>query len=365
MQPIRRTLCHAPAKLILSGEHAVVYGAPALSLCLDLPTRCELNWSPLGTDDGSTLTLDLPDLGVETDMTLDQWQRLATDVAARLKLHQDNHLAVDRVLSAPWELALMAFHTFHVHHRLEPGHWRCRIEQKNACHLSLMGKGLGSSAAMTVGILKGLCAHHQLPDDPITLLSLAQEVEHYQHGHSSGLDPATLIHGGLVRFEPHRPPTSLANQPFRGWLIDTGRPASSTGQAVETVAERYGHDHPIWARFRQTTERIHQAWQDQALPSLNQELNDNQALLETIGVVPERIREFIQAMHRQLDTPDAVAGIKLCGAGATHGQNGGILLVHHDHIDTELCDAFGYDAFAVETSATGVRCQGMHTKEPT
>jgi mevalonate kinase len=360
MDASRRTLSQSPAKLIVSGEHAVVCGAPALSLCLDLPTLCHLMFSPLQQRESSTLTLDLPALGVYQTFDFIQWQRIATDVAARYRLYQNNHLAVDRVLGAPWELAVMVFQTFHKHCRLKPGHWQCRVEQAEASPLDLMGKGLGSSAAMTVAMLKGLFCHHHLSEDDMKLLTLAQEVEHFQHGHSSGLDPATIIHGGLVRFEPHKAPTALPDKPFEGWLVDTGTPASATGQVVEAVQRRFGHKHPIWQDFKRITDQATQAWVDQDDVALNQALNANETLLEQLGVVPASIQDFIAQLHQRLDTATCPAGIKLCGAGAINGERGGILLVHHPKMDQALCEAFGYQAFPIRPAQAGAQCHDLN-----
>ncbi|WP_019894150.1 mevalonate kinase family protein [Hydrogenovibrio halophilus] len=360
MDASRRTLSQSPAKLIISGEHAVVCGAPALSLCLDLPTLCDLTFKPLQQRESSTLTLDLPALGLHQTFDFKQWQRIATDVAARYRLYQNNHLAIDRVFSAPWELTIMVFQTFHRHCRLKPGHWQCRVQQADTSPLHFMGKGLGSSAAMTVALLKGLFCHHDLREDDLKLLALAQEVEHFQHGHSSGLDPATVINGGLMRFEPHKAPMPLPDKPFEGWLIDTGTPASATGQVVEAVQRRFEHKHSIWQDFKHTTDRATQAWQNQDDMALNQALNANETLLEQLGVVPAPIQEFIARLHQRLDTAAGPAGIKLCGAGATSGERGGILLVHHPKMDQALCEAFGYRSFPIRPAQAGAHCRELN-----
>src|SRR4051795_13082968 len=49
-----------PGKLILMGEHAVVYGRPALAAAIDLRLRVHL--SPLSAGAGASVRLDLPGL---------------------------------------------------------------------------------------------------------------------------------------------------------------------------------------------------------------------------------------------------------------------------------------------------------------
>ena len=40
-----QTLCHSPAKLILTGEHSVLNTCPALSLAINLTTKCDILFS--------------------------------------------------------------------------------------------------------------------------------------------------------------------------------------------------------------------------------------------------------------------------------------------------------------------------------
>ena len=330
---------------------------------INLPLTCRLSWQACAPKHPPSLTIALSALQAERTYTFAQWHRLGIDIQARYRLFQRQQLSIDAVLTSPWELVVLTWVLFHQSYRIQPGHWHCTLSDiTDPTQRSLIGKGLGSSAAVIVGLLQNLFQQHRLTYTPSQLLDLACECEQYQHGFSSGLDPATQIEGGVIRFCKNQPIQSIDGPQIKGWLVDTGRPQPPTGKVVQAVQTQWPRHHGIWASFGQITDRIQHHFQAQQWPAFNQALNDNQQRLVHIGVVPERVQRFIQALHNALDSKDRRAGIKLCGAGAHLGQAGGMVFVHHSHCDPALCEAYGYPLFAIHTTQTGAQCHRVNTE---
>ncbi len=341
-----KTVCNTPAKIILSGEHAVVYGKPALSMAVDLPTFCETHFTPLASHQSPYVEIELVDLNQKCALPFALWQKMAIHLESRFQLYENGAQSINSVLKQPVDLILACLHHYHHHFHLKPGHWLFKIQGHG-----LVGKGLGSSAAVIVGVLHSLFVHHQIAVNDTELLALAKTIENRQHGQSSGLDPAVVYKGGLIRYQQQPPIESLENRPFHGWLIDTGSPEASTGQVVNHVRRNFGEAHPIWSDFEATTNKIHQAWLDQNGEALKQEIFDNQSLLEEIGVVPDRVKTFIKS----LVADDGIA--KVCGAGSHRGNSCGILLCLSPQAPLELCSQYGYNCIAIQLNEKGSQCE--------
>lgn len=343
---LMKTLCNTPAKIILSGEHSVVYGKPALSMAIDLPTFCETLFSPLPNHETPYIEVELVDFHQKHAFPYSVWQKMAIHIESRFHRYESGASSINTVLKQPIDLILDTLYHYHHHFHLKSGHWQFKIHGHG-----LAGKGLGSSAAVIVGILQSLFHHHNRTINQTELLSLAKTIESRQHGQASGIDPAIELMGGLIQYQLGIPIENLVTQPFRGWLIDTGTPSASTGQVVSFVKSHFGNQHPIWQDFEHVTHKIRQAWQQQDGDTLKEYIVENQTLLEEIGIVPEKVKCFTKALLAE----KAVA--KVCGAGSHRGDNCGILLCLSHEPPLELCTKYGYNCIAVQLNEKGSHCE--------
>lgn len=319
-----KTKSKTPGKLILSGEHAVVYGAPALCMAVDLPTYCEFTQSEL-TQDDPIIKIELTNFDETHQFNFQQWRDHAIQLESKYQVYTQGNLAIESVLTNPVDLIICTLFHFNQLHKIQLRNWHIKVYSHG--HI---GKGIGSSASVIVGLLHNLYTQRQVPINQSELLDLARIIECRQHGDSSGLDVATVFYGGLILFQKGKVLKQLNTIRFQGYLIDTGTPASSTGQAVNFVKqwakkEMQGKEpklHPIWQEFTQTTLQIEAAWEAQNYPALRQAIRKNQNLLEQLGIVPQAVQALIRAIHQNAD---CVA--KICGAGSSSGNKGGMVLM--------------------------------------
>jgi mevalonate kinase len=163
-------------KVILLGEHAVVYGYPALVAALDRGVRV----STVPTPKGGPLRVDVP----------------------------------------AWNLAVKADDD----HPLARG---------LAAIADPPGAGLGASAAFAVAVARELAAGKQI--DSGVVAAAANASEQIIHGNPSGVDAAIAMAGGIGVFRKRGGLAQVAAPPLRVLLGPSGSPRA-TAAMIERVA---------------------------------------------------------------------------------------------------------------------------------
>lgn len=337
--------CKAPAKLIISGEHAVLYDCPALSLAIQRYSHCLSHFD--FTHDFS-LKIKLPDFQITESFSLDEFKTTALAIHQRYTQFQAGELTIAEVLKAPTDLVICALSLFEQSHSLKHGNWQFELHSDIP-----MGMGLGSSASIIVSLIKVLDAQHNTELSHDSLLALAKEIESYQHGKSSGLDPATILNGGAIHYNVNQTIQLPELNQLKVWLIETGTPQSSTGEAVMHV-QQFANETELWQKFKQTTLAIEQALIQNATDTLTLEISHNQRLLEQIGIVPKHVKAFIQELEVNYN-----AHAKICGSGAVRGEKAGVILCLSERNPEALCQQYNYPCQAIEIDTNGAICQGQ------
>lgn len=334
----------APGKTILCGEHAVVYGAPALALAVSLHMRAQA-WLL----EKAEIRLSLETLGCEAVWPLVELEALRERLDRRHARFLDGDLAIREVLSAPEQLALYA-----VALALEALSDAARAPGLALCLASELpiGAGLGSSAATLSAVLAATRAAVHAPLAATDLMRLTRHAERLCHGRGSALDAAVVVHGGCVRVqgsEVRRLPAAL---PGEGWLlVDSGVPEATTGECVQRVRDRF-EDPGRLREFGIVAQAMEQALVQGSVEGARAAVLHNARLLEQIGVVPERVRAFLGEARQR----GAVG--KISGAGSVRGDRGGLLLLHAPGAIQDLVRAFGYRSYPLVVDAEGTRLVG-------
>jgi mevalonate kinase len=286
-----------PGKLILMGEHAVVYGRPALVAAIDLRLRARFGSPASARRQGpekEEVQIDLPALGHR--VTASWAEVLAYARAARegwAAYAARPGPASFRQLRGedPAHVVKVALGEVAAAWAEEPGRaprLRLRLDSELP-----IGAGFGSSAAAAVAVVAGYAAWrgggdagggHGAQDasgalDLATIERLALEAERRQHGLPSGVDTATSLYGGLLWAQrlsaaataaasapppaPGAAPAAMAASGAMGAMsaiaaMAPGTPAGTPGLATPSAAmpagplvcERLAATSPLLGRLR-------------------------------------------------------------------------------------------------------------------
>ena len=273
----------APGKVILLGEHAVVYGQPAIAV-------------PVAQVQATAIVEDAP---AGTGTTI-----VARDLGRRFRI--SNHEPRSRAAAA---LART------VHNTLQ------RLGRSTDLDLEItlsstvpIGRGLGSGAAVATAVVRALVQHLGGYLTSRGVSDLVYQTELLHHGTPSGIDNTVIAFGKPVYFIKDRcDEVFWPGQPF--WLAigDTGIP-SSTREVVADVRKGWERDRASYdARFAAIgalVARAREALIKGDLRELGQLMTANQQELQAIGVSAEPLDRLIAAAM------DAGAlGAKLSGSG--------------------------------------------------
>ncbi|MCS6881203.1 MAG: mevalonate kinase [Oscillochloridaceae bacterium] len=312
------TSASAPGKLILCGEHAVVYGRPAIAAPLgDLRAYARLE----AGEPGSGLCFSAPDLG-------ETW------TAAGQPEHPLSELA----------LATLA--------RLRQNEPDLTIELRSDIPIA---SGMGSGAAIGTALVRALATHAGATLAPEEVAALVYASERRFHGTPSGIDNTVVAHERAIWFVRREPAplieTLTIARPLLLVVGDTGV-RSATRLPVGAVRERWRADPPRYeALFDRVAELVTQARAALATgdaPLLGALLNANQALLEQIGVSSPELERLVAAARAA-----GALGAKLSGAGW-----GGVMLAlvtpeNRPAVENALQEAGAARVLAATVPATG------------
>lgn len=159
-----------------------------------------------------------------------------------------------------------------------------------------IGSGLGSSAAVAAATIKAVREHLRNPIDDDELFGLTMECEQIAHGNPSGIDSAVVVYGGLIAFTKGNPIEKLTiKSPLKLLLIDTGKPEESTKEMVELVASKRGKDKIIPQIGKITFKIKNNLLEGEPVGEL---INENGFLLEKLGVVGEGAKRLSSELRK-------------------------------------------------------------------
>jgi mevalonate kinase len=272
----------APGKVILFGEHAVVYGYPAIAVpILQLEARVTVKDLRGNKPDGY-IQIDAPDIKLSTT------------------LHK---LPLDHPLSLAIRGVLVYLEM------VNPPALRLHITSTIP-----VAAGLGSGAAVSVAIIRAVCQYFKKPLPPEIISGLAYEVEKSHHGRPSGIDNTVITYAQPIYFQREKPFEILPpREPFTLVIADTGI-SSPTARAVAGVKDR--HD--------QNPERYQLMFEEISLIAvqareiiLHGSIHDagplmyrNHELLRDMGVSSDPLDLLVQAARNA-----GALGAKLSGGG--------------------------------------------------
>ncbi|MDD4734705.1 MAG: hypothetical protein PHP44_01220 [Kiritimatiellae bacterium] len=314
----------APGKLILCGEHAVVHGCAAVAMAVNRFAECSV--TPLHE---SRLTIDAPAFCDGVDISLAEAEETFILLRGRYQEFLAGRRAVRELLDDSGQFLIFA-----AMRALEGGEWRVGMHLRVATDLPV-GCGMGSSAAVASSVIQAVGRLAGQRFDPSDLYERVMDCERLQHGRPSGVDAYASIYGGCMTYRKGGAIQPLALKDFAVTLAQTGTPEASTGECVDQVTKRFGTSE-IWTQFEQVAEEMAAALTRGETVRLPPLIRRNHRLLVEIGVVPERVQRFVEAVEER------GGAAKICGAGSVRGDGGGMVWVFSDRPPETWTTEFAY-----------------------
>jgi mevalonate kinase len=299
---------HAWGKVILLGEHAVVYGVPAIAVGIERGARATV--TPLASGPSRIIVRD--------------WE---VDVAAD---HATHDLA--RALSAALDASGVTRPVLvEVEADLPPG------------------GGLGCSAALGVALVRALDARASKAQ----VDERAMAWERVFHGNPSGVDAAVAAEGGCLLFEKGKPPEPVCVHGALHLCVGSTGLASSTKSMVESVARLRARRPELVAK---TFDGIHALVRNARLAieagdifALGRLMDLNQMLLSGLFVSSQEIERLCD-----LARGAGALGAKLTGAG---GGGSVVALVAGESVAQRVLAAWtteGFGGFAAKVAGPSI-----------
>lgn len=314
---MKKVTVSAPAKIHLSGEHAVVYGNPAVLVSTSNRLYVSLSTGSLGK-------------------------------SVLVSIYRKNDLYINRIIE------------------VFENHYDLHIE--DTLHILIVsdipiGAGMGSSAALAAALIGALMQFYDKGWNVQKINDLAYQAEGFVHRNSSGSDPAVVTHGGLLWYRkeldflkmfwllPYKIPKNFPSIV----LIHTKR-TESTGDMVSLVAKKKTAKpkefiQTLW-EFQHVTKDMVSAIHDENILLFSDAIRKNEMLLEKLGVVSASVKILIREIEK------AGGSAKISGAGGVKSGSGTIIAVHKDpKVLQSIAKKYKFPFSHVVLSGNGVRIE--------
>jgi mevalonate kinase len=268
----------APGKVILFGEHAVVYGRPAIA-------------APVSQVRATALITPSPDTAIHL---------IAPDMNLAMTLSEageENPLAA-AVRQVASSYQLLPF-TLTVTSQIP------------------IASGMGSGAAITAAIIRALAHYLGLPAANEWVSDLTYEVEKLYHGTPSGIDNTVVTYEQLVYFVRQQPQNRIETfrvaRPLHLLIADTGI-RSSTKSVVIDVHRQWQadstHFEALFDGCGQIADQARTAIEQGDLAEIGRLMNQNHVLLQEMTVSSPELDQLVTAALQA-----GALGAKMSGAG--------------------------------------------------
>ena len=300
-------------KVVLLGEHSVVYGRHAIAAPIPITVRALIE------DREEGIVLMIPRWGVEYE--------LAGNVTERRSFERPAGVILDKLGLSNRGMCIEVF----------PDVPR--------------SMGLGGSAAIAVAIVRALDRHYQIGLSDEDVNRLAYESEKIAHGSPSGLDNTLACYAKPLVFRPGDPPlVELLNirKPIPAVIGITGH-EGLTAKTVGRVREAWQQDKKLYERIFDEIDTLVlsavKAIQDEDIKALGELMNVNHGMLNALQVSTPELEQLVEIARK-----NGALGAKLTGGGG----GGSIIAVcdgETEPVISAIKDA-GFQAISVNLGAT-------------
>jgi len=272
---------YAPGKIILTGEHAVVYGQPAIAAPVEeVRARAGIEANP--TEPDGKINIIAPDIGLDTSLDALPLEHPIATVFREVR----QELGLDH-------LPAMTL---------------------NITSTIPIAAGLGSGAAISVAVSRALSSFLGSPLSDEVVSRIAFETDRFYHGTPSGIDNSVISYGRMIYFMRGGPLEILTNAETLTLVIADSGEKSLTGKVVHGLRTRIELDpqryDPILEKIGVVSFSARQAIEKGDPAGLGNLLNDNHSLLQQLGVSSANLDLLVRIAREA-----GALGAKLSGAG--------------------------------------------------
>ena len=284
------TTSSAPGKIILFGEHAVVYGRPALAV----PVTQVQATATVSENSRGGVWIEAPNINLSSELS---------------------RLAPDHPLGA---VVNSVFPALGISPHPSPLSRRERGRGEGmTIHITSnipVASGLGSGAAVSVAIIRALSEFLDQPLSDERVSALAYDVEKLHHGTPSGIDNTVITYTKPVYFVKGQPIEILrVGQPFTIVIGDTGL-STPTKESVGDVRKQWEADKPALERLfdgiGEIVERAKANIESEKWKALGPLMDENYTLLRQLNVSSPELDRLVEAARKS-----GALGAKLSGGG--------------------------------------------------
>ena len=327
----------APAKVILFGEHFVVYGSPAILAAIN--KRISVNARTIIHDENKIVIRS--DIGVAGEYNNNNGKFNALEGGSKAKL------VLDPLYGAIRQVLLMRNN---------------KKKQKNNVGIEIgissrvpPGIGLGSSAASCVATVAAVDSLFQKNPSRQKVCELAIESERLIHKRTSGADCYVSTFGGLMQY--YGKSKSFKNIETKGQSLclvvaNTGI-NHSTSDLVAGVKKFRDRNRILFKTLLNYASDIClqacAAIELGKYDKIGELMNENQIILQQLGISHHKVRDIIDICRKA-----GAIGAKITGAG---GGGAVIALAASKQESTKIASrirAAGYQSFEVEIDYNGL-----------
>jgi len=276
-------------KIILFGEHFVVYGIPAIASGINSKTIVKIKPSKKG-------------------MTVTR-----KGMYEKVPLGEGDE-------NKKWDEQ-----TWWVGDMLKPLFDELEIKERNFEYYfddtnTIAGGGLGSSAALSVASIRALGKYFEKKLSNERVCEIAYKMEAFFHGTPSGVDNTIATYGGTIWFKKNlsekrknlmekiKPKKSLEIIiGYTGMKGDTKQTVAGVRERKEKEQEKY---EKIFKRAEELVFEARKSLEEGNLKKIGELMNENQTLLKEIGVSTKELDELCEIALK-----NGAIGAKLTGGG--------------------------------------------------
>lgn len=312
-----KSIASAPGKVILFGEHFVVYGIKAILCSIDKRITAT---SQIIDEKKIKIKSDIGNVEISTDL---------------LSTHNDS-------------MTVMKPFLYIAKKALEKSGRNVGIEIKIDSEIPA-GIGLGSSSACCVAVAASVMGlFEKLPKEEV--LKIAIEAERTIFENTSGADCSVCTFGGLMEYDMKNGFKKINSKTNFGLVIANSKQAHFTSEVVENVRRFRENNEDLFASFCDQESTIIQnalvSLEKNDLASLGLLMSKNQDLLERINISTEKLALLVREAKK------TSFGAKITGAG---GGGCIIALVDKSNLEKTISNLKGHsECFSAKIDFNGL-----------